>query len=74
MARRLSRARMKLRFPWMVLISPLWAIIRYGWARGHIGKVLVEKRACTRAIALSTRSSCRSMKKSGSCKPVSMPL
>ena len=30
------------------------------WARSHVGKVLVLKRECTRAIALWTRSSCSS--------------
>ena len=28
---RASRARIQLRLPITVLISPLWAIIRYGW-------------------------------------------
>src|SRR5690554_7860960 len=35
-------ARIQLRLPWTVLISPLWAIIRNGWASGHDGNVLVE--------------------------------
>ena len=48
-----SRARIQLRLPITVLISPLWAIRRYGWASGHDGKVLVEKRECTRARAVS---------------------
>jgi hypothetical protein len=30
---------------------------RYGWASGHEGKVLVEKRECTNASADSMRSS-----------------
>ncbi len=59
-ARRASRARIQLRFPWTVLISPLWAMNRYGWASGQDGKVLVEKRLWTRARADSMRSSARS--------------
>jgi hypothetical protein len=55
-----SRARIQLRLPWTVLISPLWAMKRYGWASGQDGNVLVEKRLCTRARALSKRSSVRS--------------
>ena len=35
-----------------VLISPLWAITRYGWASSQLGKVFVEKRECTSASAL----------------------
>ena len=53
-----SRARIQLRLPCTVLISPLWATKRYGWASGHDGNVLVEKRECTSASADSTRSSC----------------
>ena len=55
-----SRARIQLRLPRMVLISPLWAMYRNGWASGQDGKVLVENRECTSAIALATRSSVRS--------------
>ena len=55
-----SRARIQLRLPWTVLISPLWAMKRYGWASGHDGKVFVENRLWTRASADSTRSSVRS--------------
>ena len=51
-----SRARIQLRLPCSVLISPLWAIMRYGCASGHDGKVLVEKRLCTSASADSMRS------------------
>ncbi len=36
------RARIQLRLPWMVLISPLCAIMRNGCASGHDGKVFVE--------------------------------
>ena len=72
--RSVSRARMKFLFPWIVLISPLWATIRYGWARGHMGKVLVENREWTRARALSIRSSCSSGKKVATCEAVSIPL
>ena len=46
-----------------MLISPLWATRRYGCASGQLGKVLVEKRECTRPKALTTRSSCRSSSK-----------
>jgi hypothetical protein len=46
-----SRARMRLRLPLMVLISPLCAITRNGCASGQLGKVLVENRLCTSAIA-----------------------
>ena len=69
-----SRARMRLRLPRMVLISPLWATNRNGCASGHDGKVLVEKRECTSAIALSSRSSRRSVKNAGSCSGVTIPL
>ena len=58
----------------MVLISPLCAMNRYGWASGQLGKVLVENRECTSAIALSVRASVRSGKKAGSWSGVSMPL
>ena len=57
MARRASRARIQFRLPCTVLISPLWASIRYGWASGQEGKVFVEKREWTRAMALVTRGS-----------------
>ena len=39
-----SRLNTQFRLPWRVLISPLWPIIRMGWARGHLGLVLVENR------------------------------
>ncbi len=55
-----SRAAIQFRFPRIVLISPLWAMMRYGWASGHDGNVFVEKRECTSAIAELTRSSVRS--------------
>ena len=58
-----SRARIQFSLPITVLISPLWATNRYGWASGHDGNVLVENRLCTRASADSTRSSVRSVKK-----------
>ena len=54
------RAAIQLTFPRRVLISPLWAIIRNGWARSQDGKVLVEKRWCTSASAVSIRGSFRS--------------
>ena len=70
----LSRARIQLRLPLTVLISPLCAISRYGWASGQLGKVLVEKRECTRASSEANRSSDRSGKNGSSCPVVSMPL
>jgi hypothetical protein len=69
-----SRACIQFRLPRMVLISPLWAMNRYGWASGHDGNVFVENRECTRAIALSVRASVRSGKNAGSWSGVSMPL
>ncbi len=45
----LSRAFIQLRLPRTVLISPLWAMKRYGWASGQEGKVFVENRECTTA-------------------------
>jgi hypothetical protein len=36
------RARIQFRLPWMVLISPLCAIMRNGCASGHDGNVFVE--------------------------------
>ena len=41
---RLSRARIQLTFPWIVLISPLWQSSRKGCALSHDGVVFVEKR------------------------------
>ena len=58
----------------MVLISPLCPIILKGWARLHVGNVLVEKRECTRAIALVKYLSLRSGKYSLSCRDESIPL
>ena len=46
-----SRAAIQFRLPRIVLISPLWAMSRYGWASGQDGNVLVENRECTSAIA-----------------------
>ena len=69
-----SRARIQFRLPRTVLISPLCAMYRYGCASGHDGKVLVENRECTRAIAVSYRSSVRSGKNRSSCGVVSIPL
>jgi hypothetical protein len=57
-----SRARIQLTLPRSVLTSPLWAIIRYGWASSQLGKVLVEKRECTSASRDATRGSRRSGK------------
>ena len=69
-----SRADSQLRLPWMVLISPLCAIRRNGWANGQLGKVFVEKRECTIAIVVFMRSSSKSGKNPVSCMVVSMPL
>ena len=69
-----SRARIQFSLPCTVLISPLWATKRYGWASGHDGKVLVENRLCTSSRALSNRSSDRSGKNAVSCGVVSIPL
>src|SRR5690606_5632708 len=41
-AMRISWLRIQLTLPFSVLISPLWASIRKGWASDHCGKVLVE--------------------------------
>ena len=46
-----SRARIQLTLPRSVLISPLWAMSRYGCASSQLGNVLVEKRECTSASA-----------------------
>src|SRR5215468_11071781 len=54
------RAAIQLLLPRSVLISPLWAIMRYGCASDQVGNVLVEKRWCTSASALSKSLSCRS--------------
>ena len=48
-----SRASIRSTLPRMVFISPLCSIKRFGWARSQLGVVLVEKRECTSAIALS---------------------
>jgi hypothetical protein len=42
LANLVRRAWAQLRLPVMVLISPLWARKRNGWASGHLGRVLVE--------------------------------
>ncbi len=57
---RLCRVAIQLRLPRMVLISPLWAMYRYGCASGQDGNVFVENRLCTSPIALAKRSSARS--------------
>jgi hypothetical protein len=71
---RASRARIQLRLPITVLISPLWAMNLNGCDNGQLGKVLVENRECTTATELSTRSSSRSGKTWSSWSVVSMPL
>ncbi len=40
-SRSASRAAIHARLPSMVLISPLWAASRNGWARVQVGKVFV---------------------------------
>ena len=69
-----SRVAIQLRFPCTVLISPLWAMYRYGCASGHDGNVFVEKRLCTIARHDSMRSSHKSGKKSPSSGVVNIPL
>ncbi len=59
-AKTFSRAVIQLMFPRSVLISPLWITMRYGWANRHDPSVLVENRECTRAKAVTMRSSARS--------------
>ena len=59
-ASRASRARIQLTLPSSVLNSPLWALMWNGCASAQLGKVLVEKRECTMASALASRSSARS--------------
>ena len=54
------RAFIQLRLPRTVLISPLWATKRIGWARSQVANVLVEKRECTSAMALTMSGSLRS--------------
>ena len=41
-AMRISCDFIQFRLPFSVLISPLWASMRKGWASFHSGKVLVE--------------------------------
>ena len=48
----LSRAFIHPRLPRMVLISPLCANKRKGWASDHVGNVFVLKRECTSASPL----------------------
>ncbi len=69
-----SRAAIQLRLPRTVLISPLCATSRNGWASGQDGNVLVEKREWTSASSLAYRGSDRSVKNGSSCPVVSMPL
>lgn len=54
------RASIHPRFPFRVLISPLWQSMWNGWASFHAGKVLVLKRWCTRQRALSVSGSASS--------------
>ncbi len=51
------RACIQFTLPRSVLISPLWAMNRYGCASCQVGNVLVEKRWCTRQSALVTSGS-----------------
>ena len=71
---RASRARIQLMLPRRVLISPLWAMKRYGCASGHDGNVLVEKRWWTRASADSTSGSVTSGNMPSIWSAESMPL
>ncbi len=57
-----SRDLIQLMLPRSVLISPLWARVRNGWASGQVGSTLVEKRLWMRASADSNDSSVRSGK------------
>src|SRR5687767_821611 len=69
-----SRARIQLILPRSVLISPLCATKRNGCASGQDGKVLVEKRECTKASADCSDSSPRSGYISSTWVGVNMPL
>ncbi len=69
-----SRARIQFTLPISVLISPLWAMTRNGCASSQLGNVFVEKRECTRHIALAKRGSCRSRKKPRTWSGMSIPL
>src|SRR5581483_3018410 len=69
-----SRARIQLRLPRIVLISPLCARYRYGCANGQDGNVFVENRECTSASAEAYRGSARSGKNGPSCGADSIPL
>ncbi len=55
-----SRARIQFRLPCSVLISPLWASIRNGWARIQFGNVFVLYRWWKTASAVSNLGSLRS--------------
>ena len=54
------RATIQFTLPRSVLISPLWAMKRYGCARSQDGNVLVEKRWWTSARAETNCGSSRS--------------
>ena len=69
-----SRASILLTLPRMVLISPLWAMSRLGWARCQLGSVLVEKRECTMASDDSYSGARKSSKKVRSCPTRNIPL
>ena len=55
-----SRARIQLRLPSSVLISPLWATIRKGWASFQLGSVFVANRWWNSAMPETQRGSARS--------------
>jgi len=57
-----ARAFAQFRLPWMVLISPLCARKRNGWASRHCGRVFVEKRWWKTHSDEARRSSRRSGK------------
>ena len=74
LSNKVSLALIQFRLPFTVLISPLCAMYRYGWASGQDGNVFVENLECTKAIADSTSGFDKSGKKSSSWPVVSIPL
>ena len=69
-----SRARSQFRLPRIVLISPLCAMNRNGWASGQDGNVLVENLEWASASAEVYLGSVRSGKNRSSWSAVSIPL
>ena len=68
------RARIQLTLPVRVLISPLCATRRNGWASGQFGNVFVLKRWCTSASADVKSGSARSANIGPSWSAFSIPL